>query len=114
MGGILRKSWRSRSVCLDPQRSQVPRPPTANIAFGVAAFLLRMSDDAVAAALEINYASSIPTPSRRAVYIRRTMMKARMSTGINAIYVPGNRVQFCEAKKAVIVSLLWYNQTRTH
>ncbi len=53
------------------------RPAAADIAFCVAAISLRMSDDAIAAALDTNYLSSDPNPSRRAAYIRRTMTKAR-------------------------------------
>jgi hypothetical protein len=53
------------------------RPAAADIAFCVAAISLRMPDDAIAAALETNYLSSDPNPSRRAAYIRRTMAKAR-------------------------------------
>ncbi|MGA3133654.1 MAG: RepB family DNA primase [Terracidiphilus sp.] len=53
------------------------RPAAADIAFCVAAISLRMPDEAIAAALETNYLSSDPNPSRRAAYIRRTMTKAR-------------------------------------
>jgi len=53
------------------------RPAAADIAFCVAAISLRMPDDAIAAALDTNYLSSDPNPSRRAAYIRRTMAKAR-------------------------------------
>ena len=53
------------------------RPAAADIAFCVAAISLRMPDDAIAAALESNYLSRDPNPSRRAAYIRRTMTKAR-------------------------------------
>lgn len=53
------------------------RPAAADIAFCVAAIVLKMPDDAIAAALENNYLSSDPNPSRRAAYIRRTMTKAR-------------------------------------
>jgi hypothetical protein len=53
------------------------RPAAADIAFCVAAISLRMPDDAIAAALDTNYLSSDPNPSRRAAYIRRTMTKAR-------------------------------------
>ena len=53
------------------------RPAAADIAFCVAAISLRMPDDAIAAALETNYLSRDPNPSRRAAYIRRTMTKAR-------------------------------------
>jgi len=52
------------------------RPAAADIAFCVAAISLRMPDDAIAAALDTNYLSSDPNPSRRAAYIRRTMTKA--------------------------------------
>jgi hypothetical protein len=53
------------------------RPAAADIAFCVAAISLRMPDDAIAAALDTNYLSRDPCPSRRAAYIRRTMTKAR-------------------------------------
>ena len=53
------------------------RPAAADIAFCVAAISLRMPDDAIASALEANYLSRDPNPSRRAAYIRRTMTKAR-------------------------------------
>jgi hypothetical protein len=53
------------------------RPAAADIAFCVAAFSLRMPDDAIACALETNYLSSDLNPARRAAYIRRTMTKAR-------------------------------------
>lgn len=53
------------------------RPAAADIAFCVAAISLQMPDDAIAAALDTNYLSSDPNPSRRAAYIRRTMTKAR-------------------------------------
>ena len=53
------------------------RPAAADIAFCVAAISLRMPDDAIASALECNYLSRDPNPSRRAAYIHRTMTKAR-------------------------------------
>ncbi len=53
------------------------RPAAADIAFCVAAISLRAPDDWIAAALETNYLSRDPNPSRRAAYIRRTMTKAR-------------------------------------
>ena len=53
------------------------RPAAADIAFCVAAISLRMPDDAITAALETNYLSRDPNPSRREAYIRRTMTKAR-------------------------------------
>ncbi len=53
------------------------RPAAADIAFCVAAISLPMPDDAIAAALDTNYLSSDPNPSRRVAYIRRTMTKAR-------------------------------------
>ena len=53
------------------------RPAAADIAFCVAAISLQMPDDAIAAALDTNYLSSDPNPSRKAAYIRRTMTKAR-------------------------------------
>jgi len=67
-------------LCLERFRNAAKfhdRPAAADIAFCVAAFSLRMPDDAIACALETNYLSSDLNPARRAAYIRRTMTKAR-------------------------------------
>jgi hypothetical protein len=53
------------------------RPAAADIAFCVAAFSLRMPDDAIASALDSQYLSRDPNPARKAAYIGRTMAKAR-------------------------------------
>ena len=53
------------------------RPAAADIAFCVAAFANGMTEDRIACALEDDYLSRDPSPSRRAAYIRRTMEKAR-------------------------------------
>jgi hypothetical protein len=53
------------------------RPAAADIAFCVAAFANGMTEDRIGCALEDDYLSRDPSPSRRAAYIRRTMEKAR-------------------------------------
>ena len=53
------------------------RPAAADIAFCVAAYGSGMSDGLMERALEDDYLSRDPSPSKRAAYIRRTMMKAR-------------------------------------
>jgi len=53
------------------------RPAAADLAFCVAAFSLRMPDDAIATTLASLYLSRDPNPSRKAAYIKRTMAKAR-------------------------------------
>jgi hypothetical protein len=53
------------------------RPPAADIAFCVAAYANGMDEDRIERALEDDYLSRDPSPSKRASYIRRTMMKAR-------------------------------------
>jgi len=53
------------------------RPAAADIAFCVGAFANGMSDDRIERALEDDYLSRDPSPSKRAAYIRRTMAKAR-------------------------------------
>jgi len=53
------------------------RPAAADIAFCVAAFAEGMTDDRIERALEDDYLSRDPSPSKRAAYIRRTMTKAR-------------------------------------
>ena len=53
------------------------RPAAADIAFCVAAFSLRMPEDAIATTLDSQYLSRDPNPARRAAYIKRTMAKAR-------------------------------------
>jgi hypothetical protein len=53
------------------------RPAAADIAFCVAAYANGMSEDHIRGALEDDYLSRDPSPSKRAAYIRRTMLKAR-------------------------------------
>jgi hypothetical protein len=53
------------------------RPAAADIAFCVAALGNGMPQDQVERALENNYLSRDPSPSKRATYIRRTIDKAR-------------------------------------
>ncbi|MCU1226234.1 MAG: traI protein helicase [Edaphobacter sp.] len=53
------------------------RPAAADIAFCVAAFGNGISEDRIKRALEDDYLSRDPSPSKRAAYIRRTMEKAR-------------------------------------
>jgi hypothetical protein len=53
------------------------RPASADIAFCVAALGNGMSQDQVERALEDDYLSRDPSPSKRAAYIRRTIEKAR-------------------------------------
>jgi hypothetical protein len=53
------------------------RPAAADLAFCVAALSLRMPEDAIATTLDSLYLSRDPNPSRKAVYIKRTMAKAR-------------------------------------
>ena len=53
------------------------RPAAADIAFCVAAYANGMAEDRIEHALEDDYLSRDPSPSKRAAYIRRTMDKAR-------------------------------------
>ena len=53
------------------------RPAAADIAFCVAAYGNSMSEALIERALEDDYLSRDPSPSKRASYIRRTMTKAR-------------------------------------
>jgi len=71
---------RGRSVSLERFRTSTryaDRPAAADIAFCVAAFASGMTDDRIERALEDDYLSRDPNPSKRAAYIRRTMAKAR-------------------------------------
>ncbi len=65
---------------LEPFRTSAryqERPAAADIAFCVAAFADGMSENQIERALEDDYLSRDPSPSKRAAYIRRTMDKAR-------------------------------------
>ena len=53
------------------------RPAAADIAFCVAAYANGMAEDQIARALDDEYLSRDPNPSKRAAYIRRAMEKAR-------------------------------------
>jgi hypothetical protein len=53
------------------------RPAAADIAFCFAAYANGVSEDRIERALEDDYLSRDPNPSKRAAYIRRTMEKAR-------------------------------------
>src|SRR6202789_2058735 len=53
------------------------RPAAADIAFCVAAYANGMTEDRIERALEDDYLSRDPSPSKRAAYIQRTMEKAR-------------------------------------
>lgn len=53
------------------------RPAAADIAFCVAAYANGMDEARIERALEDDYLSRDPSPSKRATYIRRTMTKAR-------------------------------------
>jgi hypothetical protein len=53
------------------------RPAAADIAFCVAAYANGMEEIRIERALEDDYLSRNPSPSKRAAYIRRTMAKAR-------------------------------------
>src|SRR5271168_3014740 len=69
-----------RSVSLERFRTSTKyadRPAAADIAFCVAAFANGMTDDRIERALEDDYLSRDPSPSKRTAYIRRTMAKAR-------------------------------------
>jgi hypothetical protein len=57
------------------------RPAAADIAFCVAAFANGMTEDRIGCALEDDYLSRDPSPTKRAAYIRRTMEKARRWIG---------------------------------
>jgi hypothetical protein len=56
------------------------RPAAADIAFCVAAFAEGMTEDRIERALDEEYLSRDPSPSKRAAYIRRTIEKARRWT----------------------------------
>ena len=53
------------------------RPAAADIAFCVAAYANGMTQDQIERALDDEYLSRDPNPSKKAAYIRRTMEKAR-------------------------------------
>jgi hypothetical protein len=53
------------------------RPAAADMAFCISALSLDMPEDAIMRALETDYLSRDPNPSRRTAYITRTLSKAR-------------------------------------
>jgi hypothetical protein len=53
------------------------RPAAADMAFCISAISLDMPEEAIIGALEDDYLSRDPNPSKRAAYIRRTLSKAR-------------------------------------
>ena len=53
------------------------RPAAADIAFCVVAYANGMTEERIERALNEEYLSRDPSPSKRAAYIRRTMEKAR-------------------------------------
>jgi hypothetical protein len=75
-----RRGPRLSNLSLERFRSStkyLDRPAAADIAFCVAAFANGMTEDRIGCALEDDYLSRDPSPSKRAAYIRRTMAKAR-------------------------------------
>jgi hypothetical protein len=75
---------RSSNLSLERFRTSVKyqdRPAAADIAFCVAAYANGMSEDRIERAIEDDYLSRDPSPTKRAAYIRRTMEKARRWTG---------------------------------
>jgi RepB DNA-primase from phage plasmid len=62
------------------------RPAAADIAFCVAAYANGMTEDRIERALEDDYLSRDPSPSKRAAYIRRTMEKAGLWAAGAAIW----------------------------
>jgi len=75
-----RRRPRSNSPSLERFRTSSTyqgRPAAADIAFCVVAVADGMTEDQIERALEGDYLSRDPSPSKRAAYIRRTMAKAR-------------------------------------
>jgi hypothetical protein len=75
-----RRGRRSSSLSLERFRTSAKyrdRPAAADIAFCVAAYATGMDESRIELALEEEYLSRDPNPSKRAAYIRRTMTKAR-------------------------------------
>ena len=79
-----RRGPRLSNLSLERFRSSTKyqdRPAAADIAFCVAAFANGMTENRIEGALEDDYLSRDPSPSKRAAYIRRTLEKARRWTG---------------------------------
>jgi hypothetical protein len=71
---------RLSNVSLERFRTSIKyheRPAAADIAFCVAAYANGMEESRIERALEDDYLSRDPSPSKRTSYIRRTMTKAR-------------------------------------
>ena len=76
----LHRGQRPSDLCLEHFRNASKykdRPAAADIAFCVAALGNGMPQDQVERALESDYLSRDPSPSKRAAYIKRTIEKAR-------------------------------------
>jgi hypothetical protein len=79
-----RRGPRLSNLSLERFRSSTryqDRPAAADIAFCVAAYANGMTEDRIERAIEDDYLSRDPSPSKRAAYIRRTMEKARRWAG---------------------------------
>jgi hypothetical protein len=79
-----RRGPRLSNLSLERFRSSTKyqdRPAAADIAFCVAAFANGMPETRIERALEDDYLSRNPSPSKQAAYIRRTMEKARRWAG---------------------------------
>src|SRR5258708_10847252 len=77
-----RRGPRLSNLSLERFRSSTryqDRPAAADIAFCVAAFANGMTEDRIGCALEDDYLSRDPSPSKRSSYIRRSIAKARRS-----------------------------------
>jgi hypothetical protein len=75
-----RRGPRLSNLSLERFRTSIKyqdRPAAADIAFCVAAYANGMTEDRIERAIEDDYLSRDPSPTRRAAYIRRTMEKAR-------------------------------------
>jgi hypothetical protein len=75
-----RRERRLSNISLERFRTSIKyrdRQAAADIAFCVAAYANGMSQDRIERALEDDYLSRDPSPSKRAAYIRTTMEKAR-------------------------------------
>jgi hypothetical protein len=75
---------KSSNLSLERFRTSIKyqdRPAAADIAFCVAAYANGLSADRIERAIEDDYLSRDPSPTKRAAYIRRTMEKARRWIG---------------------------------
>jgi hypothetical protein len=79
-----RRGPRSPNLSLERFRSSIKyqdHPAAADIAFCVVAFANGMTEDRIGCALEDDYLSRDPSPSKRAAYIRRTMACLLVAAG---------------------------------